>query len=83
VPAPNPAPSDRPADRPVLPPPTPREIWVRSLVIGAVAALFIAVAFGRFESDRMIPLFIGWAVPLVLAFGLLFTFLNRPRDGRR
>jgi uncharacterized membrane protein len=65
--------------RPV--PPTTRQVWVRSLVIAAVLALFVAVAFGRFETGRMVGLFVGWAIPLALLLGALFTWLNRPRAG--
>jgi hypothetical protein len=45
--------------------------------MGAVLALFIAIAFGRFESERIVSLFILWSVPLVLVLGGLFTWVNR------
>ncbi len=64
-------------------PPTDRQIWTRAIVMAAVLALFVAIAFGRFETERVIRLFILWAVPLALALGGLFTLINRPSSGRK
>ncbi len=76
-----PASPSRPPDRPPLERPGTRQIWTRSLILGAVLALFIAIAFGRFEGDRILSLFILWVVPLVLVLGGLFMWLNRPGGG--
>ncbi len=72
-----------PPKRTSVTPPTVRQIWTRAIVVAAVLALFVAIAFGRFETERVVRLFILWAVPLALVLGGLFTLLNRPSSGGR
>ncbi len=73
-----------PSRRTTVTPPTVRQIWMRAVIMAVVLALFVAIAFGRFETERVVRLFILWAVPLALVFGGLFTLLNRPTgDGGR
>ena len=79
MPAPPPVQPETPR-RPVTPP-TVRQIWTRSLIIAAVLGLFVAVAFGRFESERSLTLFVVVTLIAAVVLGALFTRLNA--DGTR
>lgn len=72
-PAPRPEPTP-PAERPSL-----VQIWIRSLVIGAVLGLFVAVGFGRFETSRVLTIWIVAGLIITVIAGLGFTWLNRER----
>ncbi len=75
MPAPPPVPPETPPRRPVTPP-TTRQIWTRSLVIGAVLGLFVSVGFGRFESERSLILFVVVTAIAAVVLGVLFSRLN-------
>lgn len=57
--------------------PTVRQIWTRSLIIAAVFGLFVAVGFGRWESARILTIFIVATLIALVVLGGLFTWLNR------
>jgi hypothetical protein len=74
---------DQPSNRPELTSgtgatrPTVRQIWTRSLIIAAVFGLFVAVGFGRWESARILTIFIVATLIALVILGGLFTWLNR------
>lgn len=70
-----PAPPEMPPRRPVTPP-TTRQIWTRSVIIAAVFGLFVAVGFGRFESERSLTLFVVVTLIAAVLLGALFIRLN-------
>lgn len=81
--SPSRTPEPRPNDQrtPVIPP-TPRQIVIRSLVISVVIGLFVAVGYGRWETARVLTLFVIVTVIAAVVLVVLFTALNRG-TGRR